>query len=538
MKKIFLLLLSSLVVLAGNLPVWADGLPIKAASEIANVVKGGTLAVQASSSSGLGALNAIEAMRIALAGTETRASGLAQIPTSPAMRKRFETDRNTALKFGWAAQVQGDGLTMLHARERLHTAELLPSKTAHSLLKNPDNIERLPQEQREYVMLANYPAVAVEGSAVLGKVQVERALALYQQIIETTPNISIGEEAFKNWGKLMSAVTNIGFFSTAESADLIITAAKKVQSGILTGPTDVIAVWALLNLKAYGEIQTLADIRLNAVDGNGTPMMLPYEWGEIQKYMQANHLDLVIPQGRIAPVAEKSTLSRIPMAEGWLGYYNPYNPFTANPSAENTANFMQLRKAMVEKAMTIQVKQSVTEAIPSLTPKTGTTIVLATLVTPEPNVKAFTPQMSREAAEQAALEKYTPEQLTEIAQQQDRLFRLIRNGHVQALYNVSGGRVFSPYQQSLARAQVSGNKKMENLLKQVKSVKNLNDLVWDANTVSAIQEYMEETTCMVFLGYSWGEQPLQEVMIPERYHSKKFNTGLSDFLLNHPEFSK
>ena len=369
MKKIFLLLLSSLVVLAGSLPVWADGVPVKAASEIANVVKGGTLAVQASSNSGLGALNAIEAMRSALAGTETRACGLAQIPTSLAMRKRFEADRTVALKFGWAEKVREANLEMLHARERLQTTDLLPNKTAHSLLKNPANIERLEAPQLEYVLLANYPAVAVEGSLVLGKVQVERALVTYQQIIETSPTISIGEEAFKNWGKLMSAVTNIGFFSTAESADLIITAAEKVQSSILTGPTDVIAAWALLNLQAYDKIQTLADIRLKAVDGNATPMVLPYEWGEIQKYMQANHLDLVIPQGRIAPAMNKSTLSHIPTAEGWLGYYNPYNLFTANPSAQNTDNFMQLRKAMVEKAMTVQVKQSVTEAIPALTPK-------------------------------------------------------------------------------------------------------------------------------------------------------------------------
>lgn len=354
MKKTCSLLFGSLIVLAGIAPAWADGVPVKAAKEVVNVIEGGALAVNAANTSSR-ATKAILDMREALISTGTKAAALAQTPTRPAAKVRQELGINGPLQVGWASMTQAANLA-------LEKASITPVQTAQLVLEtNPKAFEALDAQQQgfmEYMMLANYPAVAIEGPTVLGKMQVERALKTYQEIIQNAIDSRGLGGTLPKWAQAMAAATNIGFFADKEGAvDLLINLATKINHGILTGPTDVIVVRALLNLGAPEKIQTLVDIRLKSIDGNGSPMMLSYEWGEIQKYMQEAGLELNIPQNRIAPMPEKPVLSRMPTAEGWMMFYNPYNAFTADPSARTTKNFLILRKAIEEKAFAIEIQQ-------------------------------------------------------------------------------------------------------------------------------------------------------------------------------------
>ena len=234
-----------------------------------------------------------------------------------------------------------------------------------------ETFKALDKAQQEYAYLAGYPSVALESPLVFNYEQIAKAMQTYRSIIM---NASSGANSLESWGKSMAAVTNVGLFGGAQDADLILTAAKKGIMGILTGPTDVIATRALLNLKAYSKIQELADYRLRAIDGTGRPMQLPYEWAEIQKYMQENNLALEIPEGRIAATPEKPTLSRMPTATEWLTYYNSYNFFHGDPSAATTADWLNLRKGMEEKVTTAIIRQDIANGVGTLPMRRATSI--------------------------------------------------------------------------------------------------------------------------------------------------------------------
>ena len=179
--------------------------------------------------------------------------------------------------------------------------------------------------------------------------------------------------------------------------------------------------------------------------------------------------------------------------------------------------------------------------------KQGNTLVLTTLtaaINPAPRV--FTPQMSPEAAADMAAQSHTPEQLREIAKQQELLLEKINNGYFLTRYNITPKQLFYPYEQALLRAQAEGNEPMLSLLKQCKGLTG--SLLYDEipakqfgltnpdegiNILADLYRYIKDTTLMMYLGYSWGKKPLQEVIVPANYHSAKFNRNLDEFRVNH-----
>lgn len=167
--------------------------------------------------------------------------------------------------------------------------------------------------------------------------------------------------------------------------------------------------------------------------------------------------------------------------------------------------------------------------------------------------KAFTPQMSPAVATHVAANAYSPEQLREIARQQDKLLERIYAGHIMSVYNISAKQVFSPYKQSLLRAQHEGNLEMLTLLQKLEGTSaNLIgssvptrklglahlSVEESSQTIAKIIGYVYDTAIMMYLGYSWGEKPLQEITVPAKYHSARFNQQIDEFLLNHPGFAE
>lgn len=167
--------------------------------------------------------------------------------------------------------------------------------------------------------------------------------------------------------------------------------------------------------------------------------------------------------------------------------------------------------------------------------------------------KAFTPHMSPAVATQVATKAHSPEQLREIARQQDKLLERIYAGHIMSVYNISAKQVFSPYKQSLLRAQHEGNLEMLTLLKKLEGTsasligssvptKRLGlvhlPVEKSAQTIAKIIGYVHDTAIMMYLGYSWGAKPLQEITVPAKYHSAHFNQQMDEFLLNHPGFAE
>ncbi|MBR4682424.1 MAG: ankyrin repeat domain-containing protein [Elusimicrobiaceae bacterium] len=371
MQTIRPLLLSPLLLIVGMVPALAQ-LP----AQVGEVAIQSTKAVTEVARTSPIALQAIQSMGTRVAATLPTITKIA----NPALLYKntsgasIQLGRST-LQAGWAS----------HQAQVLQQAQVNPSivtpvQTVHMLFEESgETFKALDKAQQEYAYLAGYPSVALESPLVFNYEQIAKAMQTYRSIIMNT---SSGANSLESWGKSMAAVTNVGLFGGAQDADLILTAAKKGIIGILTGPTDVIATRALLNLKAYSKIQELADYRLRTIDGTGRPMQLPYEWAEIQKYMQENNFALEIPEGRIAATPEKPTLSRMPTATEWLTYYNSYNFFHGDPSAATTADWLNLRKGMEEKVTTAIIRQDIANGVGTL-PMRRATSITSGAVTPE-----------------------------------------------------------------------------------------------------------------------------------------------------------
>ena len=357
MQVVRLWLLSLLFVSAGVYPACAQG----TGKLIAGVAKSGDVA-RAVCKTSPRSLKAIHTISKRLVTGSAYAAKVANTPTIPVGIASIQLGKYASLQIGWAARTANNRLIA-------HNYSVTLPQIAQMLQESsPAQFEMLSPSEQEYMFLYGYPAIAIESPLVLTHKQVDNAIHIYKKVINETSALSGKGNYFENWGKLMSAITNIGLFGSAAEADFVVKGAQKMGGGLLTGPTDVIAVRALLNLKAYDKIQQLADYRLSAVDDTGKPLMLPYEWGEIQQYMQENGLELVIPQERIFQVPDP-ILSYMPTAEAWLGHYNSYNLFAVDPSAQTTKDWLDLRKGMENKVTALEVQHSIHIEKTLFTPK-------------------------------------------------------------------------------------------------------------------------------------------------------------------------
>ncbi len=115
---------------------------------------------------------------------------------------------------------------------------------------------------------------------------------------------------------------------------------------------------------------------------------------------------------------------------------------------------------------------------------------------------------------------------------------------------MENGREFYPYAQACLRAQWEGNNQMLDWLKKLDGMQKsllfskeplqrlgLNNAPVETSKdiITRIHLYIKDTTLWMMLGYSWGESPLGEILVPPVYYSPLFYQHLTNFLQQHPE---
>ena len=236
----------------------------------------------------------------------------------------------------WAARAQ---------RSRLWAPPALTVQEAAHVLLNDTSLTKLSDKQKEAFFSQDYVALILEGPFLPNPAEESQAVAYYTQLLQQTPALAQGEKSVENWATLMGGITNLGLVGTAEHAPLILKTATQPLPPQLVPWTDVITVRALLNLKAYDQVQALADFRLQQSDD--TPARLSAGWYALSQYMKQHFHPLDLPP---QAVRYDDVFPKLPTdIQTVLGAKNPYNLFNLDERLEVTQNFLQLRENLANK---------------------------------------------------------------------------------------------------------------------------------------------------------------------------------------------
>lgn len=189
-------------------------------------------------------------------------------------------------------------------------------------------------------------------------------LTYYRQILGGVG--TRGVFPYEYFAQQMSAVSNLGLFGSVEDAQYILRVAR-TDFGAFDDFKDLFITRALLNLEAYNELQTLADIRLAEKDSNKEPKDLSAVWIGVQTLVRQNGQRLTIPQERIRAAVDSCP----EFLQKQIIAHHPFNYVLSNPSLEVTEDWWNLRVGInelfararaqeVEKEVTAQVLQTLT----------------------------------------------------------------------------------------------------------------------------------------------------------------------------------
>ncbi len=152
----------------------------------------------------------------------------------------------------------------------------------------------------------------------------------------------------------MSAVTNLGLFGTSEDAVSILNLAQ-ADFESFNPFKDAFITRALLSLRAYNELQQLAQIRLAETNSNKEPVLLSPVWNGVQQEMLERKKNLHIPSERIASTWETSpdVVNREIIAR------HPFAYVLANTSEKVTRDWLALRDSIDEQFNQAVMKENV-----------------------------------------------------------------------------------------------------------------------------------------------------------------------------------
>lgn len=128
------------------------------------------------------------------------------------------------------------------------------------------------------------------------------------------------------------------------------------------------------------------------------------------------------------------------------------------------------------------------------------------------------------------------EKLMAFAQQQTSLFRQLHNGNLTAQYYIGHGQYFNPLEQAVLRAQAENHRLVpylsdENFMARAK--------IWDDHSTEEsalftdIYEYVQDTAYLMSRGYSWGEKPLKDVIVPLQYFDEYTQSMIDAAIYHH-----
>ena len=387
MNNIRLLLLGGALVIANATPAVAGG--------GGELIKAAQVAVQSRTPVLLQAstisLNATKGLTSILSTSGASTARFLNIqPPTP----RADIGPVNPLKTGMAAQVVASEDRNLSSVSRLGENSQSSPNTQNINLRlsvtevldivrevNPAELDELPYTTQQYLFLTGYPITVVEGPVVLTEWQINKAKSFYTYLFENyAPHATNAD----NLAKVAAAITDLGLIGDLSDARQIVETVTKMDAGLFTGVLDVTAVRALINLGAYNEIKQLVNFRLSRVDGNGRPMMLPSQWGDLQAYLSEVGVELNIPAERLS--AEPIGLNALGNIGDRVAFYNPYNIAHDNSSVEVTRLWVDMRRGVEQKAAAANVQVNV--AIPSLPAKPATPITQPTTDGPVPPIIA------------------------------------------------------------------------------------------------------------------------------------------------------
>ena len=127
------------------------------------------------------------------------------------------------------------------------------------------------------------------------------------------------------------------------------------------------------------------------------------------------------------------------------------------------------------------------------------------------------------------------EQLMAIAQQQMSLFRTIRHDNVSAKYYIKNNQYFNPLEQSVLRAQAENHPLALYLADEdfiARVIAGDDQSPREAVLFGDIRDYVERTAYLMSRGYSWGETPLKDVIVPLQYFDE-YTQSMIDEALYH-----
>ena len=143
-------------------------------------------------------------------------------------------------------------------------------------------------------------------------------------------------------------------------------------------------------------------------------------------------------------------------------------------------------------------------------------------------------QRQQQLAASPAQPALTSEQKRTYAAQQDLLFARVSQGNLHAKYYIGHGKYFNPFEQSILRAEAEGESEILSYLKSPRWLKALEEAEAFANgndiSLLTIEHYVEETMALMFQGRYWSAEPLNEYIIPARYHDDFFNEYMPEIL--------
>ncbi|MGN0015857.1 MAG: hypothetical protein ACI37O_00765 [Candidatus Avelusimicrobium sp.] len=212
----------------------------------------------------------------------------------------------------------------------LHKLPLQPAQTFEIIR----NLKSAPPLQQADLFLNVFPYLNISRNAPATETDRLTALNHYRKVLLTalkhpapTPNA---------WGRAMAAVSNLGLYGTATDGLLIFHAAQS-QPKEFTVYTDVISARALLCAEDYQHLQELAELR--TATGR-----LPAHWKGIVQYAKEKGLPVKFPPVKTAARAETMPKALQASLEKW----NPLNLYHTHLSAEDTYNWLALRKTAEE----------------------------------------------------------------------------------------------------------------------------------------------------------------------------------------------
>ncbi len=248
------------------------------------------------------------------------------------------------------------GVAQLNIHDILFVhASIYPQDRARFVPQAIDVLHRTEQRTEDLILNARYAAGWEDMASPERMALLESGLVTYlleaedNVVLPTSDQMAYALNYYENvltssnydFEQKMSAVTNLGLLGNVSHAPVLMRVAQ-TDFGILTPLVDDFVTRALLNIGAYNELKTLAQLRVEEAEHKGE--LLPAVWRGIITVAQEQGHRLSIRPGAIA----KQDMDIPEVLQRRLLTHHAFNYLLGNGSLEVTQNWQALRAGLDE----------------------------------------------------------------------------------------------------------------------------------------------------------------------------------------------